>query len=161
MKYHDKYAHKRENSLFNYWDLPKNLNLLDKAKQLRKAGVLSEVIFWTNIKNKSKLGWDIDRQIIIGNYIVDFFIDELGLVFEIDGSSHDDKIDYDIERDKYLESLDLKVVHIADIDVKRNMDAVYRFVVENVNEREAELRGRFHPVIASRCLPSRGELKKE
>ena len=90
-----------------------------------------------------------------------FFIDELGLVLEIDGSSHDYKIDYDIERDKYLESLDLKVVHILDLDVKRNMDAVYRFVLENVTERMDELRRRVHPVIASRCLPSRGELKKE
>ena len=161
MNYQDKYAHKREKSLFDYWALPKNLNLLDKAKQLRKAGVLSEVIFWSSFKDKSKLGWDIDRQIIIGNYIVDFFIDELGLVFEIDGSSHDDKIDYDIERDKYLKSLDLKVVHISDIDVKKNMNAVYRFVVENVNERVDELRGRVHPVIASRCHPSKGELKKE
>ena len=71
-------------------------------KDLRKAGNLSEVIFWQTFKDKQKLGFDIDRQVIIGNYIVDFFIPELGLVFEIDGSSHDDRVEYDAERDSFV-----------------------------------------------------------
>ena len=56
---------------------------------------------------------------IIGNYIVDFFIPELGLVFEIDGSSHDDKLEYDAERDNFMQSLNLEVIRIPDIDVKK------------------------------------------
>ncbi|MBP1163359.1 very-short-patch-repair endonuclease [Chryseobacterium sp. PvR013] len=34
---------------------------------------------------------DFDRQRIIGNYIVDFYVKTLGLIIEIDGSSHDEK----------------------------------------------------------------------
>lgn len=34
---------------------------------------------------------DFDRHPVIGNYIVDFYVKKLGLVVEIDGSSHDDK----------------------------------------------------------------------
>src|SRR3989338_8267136 len=109
-------------SLYPYWEIPKNKLLTDRAKDLRKAGNLSEVIFWQTFKNKKKLGFDIDRQVIIGNYIVDFFIPELGLVFEIDGSSHDNKIEYDSERDSFMQSLNLQVVRISDIDIKNNVN---------------------------------------
>jgi len=75
--------------LFDFYKLPKNKALTSKARELRTAGNLSEVIFWQTFKNKKQLGWDIDRQVIIGNYIVDFFVAELGLVFENYGYSHD------------------------------------------------------------------------
>jgi very-short-patch-repair endonuclease len=122
-------------SLYPYWEIPKNKLLVNRAKELRKAGNLSEVLFWKAFKDKNKLGFDIDRQVIIDNYIADFFIPELGLVFEIDGSSHDDKIYYDKERDMCMQSLGLKVVRILDIDVKRNIEKVYDYVLQAVNER--------------------------
>ena len=108
-------------SLFPFWKLPKNKKLQDRAKKLRKAGNLSEVLFWKAFKDKKKLGWDIDRQVIIGNYIVDFFIAELGLVIEIDGSSHNDKEEYDKERVAYLRGLGLEVINYLDIDIKKNI----------------------------------------
>ena len=64
-------------SLYPYWEIPKNKLLKERAKELRKAGNLSEVIFWQIFKDKKKIGFDIDRQVIIGNYIVDFFKMEL------------------------------------------------------------------------------------
>jgi very-short-patch-repair endonuclease len=69
-------------------------------------------------------GLDFDRQRIIGNYIVDFYCYELALVVEIDGSSHDDKQEYDLARDQYLEALGLKVCHVTDTDVKTNLEGV-------------------------------------
>ncbi|MFA6999635.1 MAG: endonuclease domain-containing protein [Candidatus Paceibacterota bacterium] len=126
-------------SLYPYWEIPKNKLLIQRSKELRKAGNLSEVLFWKAFKNKKKLDFDIDRQVIIGNYITDFFIPELGLVFEIDGSSHNDKGDYDLERDTYMQSLDLKVVRILDIDVKKNIEKVYDYVLQIVDERKKYL----------------------
>ena len=126
-------------SLYPYWEIPKNKLLTDRAKDLRKAGNLSEVLFWQTLKDKKKLGFDIDRQVIIGNYIVDFFIPELGLVFEIDGSSHDDKLEYDAERDAFMKDLNLQVVRIPDIDVKKNISSVYESVLESIAKRKAEL----------------------
>jgi len=126
-------------SLYPYWEIPKNKLLTDRAKDLRKASNLPEVIFWQTFKNKSKLGFDIDRQVIIGNYIVDFFIPELGLVFEIDGSSHDDKLEYDAERDAFMENLKLQVVRIFDIDVKKNLESVYQLVIETIRQRKVVL----------------------
>ena len=127
-------------SLYPYWEIPKNKLLVERAKDLRKAGNLSEVLFWNIFKDKKKLGFDIDRQVIIGNYIVDFFIPELGLVFEIDGSSHDNKIEYDAERDTFMKDLNLQVVRILDIDVKKNISSVYNFVLETVRKRETALK---------------------
>ncbi len=125
----------QKNSLFPFWTLPKNHKLQERAKGLRKQGILSEVVFWKAFKDKKKLGWDIDRQVIIGNFIVDFFIPELGLVFEIDGSSHNDKQEYDQQRDAFLSSLQLKVVRISDKDVLRNIEGVWSFVTESIKDR--------------------------
>ena len=127
-------------SIYPYWEIPKNKLLLERARELRKAGNLSEVLFWQTFKNKNNLGFDIDRQVIIGNYIVDFFIPELGLVFEIDGSSHDDKIEYDAERDAFMKDLNLEVIRIVDIDVKKNISSVYKLVLETINKRKEVLK---------------------
>ncbi|MBK2093353.1 endonuclease domain-containing protein [Francisella philomiragia] len=108
--------------------LPYNRKLKDRAKELRKAGVLSEVLLWQELKKRRFLGLDFDRQKIVGNYIVDFYCDVLQLVIEIDGSSHNDKQEYDSIRDAYLMGLDLRVLHIQDIDVKKNLDGVMRYL---------------------------------
>jgi threonyl-tRNA synthetase len=123
-------------SLFPFWNLPKNKELESNAKELRQAGVLSETIFWQATNNKDILKYDIDRQAIIGNYIVDFFIPELGLVFEIDGESHDFKGEQDMKRENYLKSLNLEVVHFADIDIKKAMDQVGDSVMGSIKKRE-------------------------
>jgi len=123
-------------SLYPYWEIPKNKLLISRAKDLRKAGNLSEVLFWKTFKDKKKLGFDVDRQVIIGNYIVDFFIPELGLIFEIDGSSHDDKIEYDAERDAFMKDLNLQVVRVLDVDIKKNMENIYDFVLQTARKRK-------------------------
>ena len=130
-------------SLYPYWEIPKNKLLTNRAKDLRKAGNLSEVIFWQTFKDKKKLGFDFDRQVIIGNYIIDFFIPELGLVFEIDGSSHNEKEEYDAERDNFMQSLNLQVIRISDTDVKKNMESVYQLVVKIISKRKNKLKLKF------------------
>jgi type I site-specific restriction-modification system R (restriction) subunit/very-short-patch-repair endonuclease len=108
----------------NYFNLPYNPKLKERAKALRQAGNLSEVIFWNRVKNKQFKGYDFDRQKIIGNYIVDFYCTNCRVVVEIDGSSHDDKVEYDANRDAYLESLGLTVIHISVEDIMHRMDTV-------------------------------------
>jgi len=71
--------------------LPYNKNLKDRAKALRYAENLTEVLFWMQVTKRRFHKIDFDRQRIIGNYIIDFYIKKLGLIIEIDGASHDDK----------------------------------------------------------------------
>jgi len=107
-------------------DLPYNPDLKPRASELRKAGNLSEVLFWQQVHKKKFWNLDFDRQRIIGNYIVDFFVKSLSLVIEIDSASHNDKEEYDADRQKFLESFGLKVYRIDDRNVKKNLDAVMK-----------------------------------
>jgi very-short-patch-repair endonuclease len=107
-----------------YMALPFNPKLKQRAKELRQAGMLHEALLWNQLKRKQLQGLDFDRQKIIGNYIVDFFCAELGLVIEADGASHDGREDYDAQRDAYLKGLGLTVIHITVKDILQNMDGV-------------------------------------
>ena len=53
---------------------------------------------------------------------MDFYCPKLGLVIEIDGSSHDNKYEYDKMRDEYLQSLGLTVLHIENSDILHCLD---------------------------------------
>ena len=107
-------------------NFPYNANLKLRARELRKAGVLSEVLFWQVVHQGHFWGIDFDRQRVIGNYVVDFYVKSLSLVVEIDGLSHVGKEEYDRERQSYLESLGLRMFRIEDYRVKSDLDAVMR-----------------------------------
>ena len=107
-----------------YLMLPYNPNLKEKARELRKAGNLSEVLLWNKLKKGQMLGFDFTRQQIIGNYIVDYHCPKLNLVIEIDGESHDFKSEYDEKKNEFLKSLGLEVLHFKDIDVKKSLDNI-------------------------------------
>lgn len=114
--------------------LPRNKELLSRSRSLRKGYVLSEVIFWKQVRNKEFHQIDFDRQKIIGNYIVDFYVKSLGVVVEIDGTSHNDKEEYDEKRQLFLESLDLVVYRISDNRIKNDLGNVMKeledFIIE-------------------------------
>lgn len=112
----------------NYQSLPYNPQLKERAKALRQAGNLSEVLLWNQLKRGQFKGLDFDRQKIIGNYIVDFYCAEKQAVLEVDVSSHDDKAEYDAQRDAFLMGLGLCVIHILDVDVKQNLAGVMDFL---------------------------------
>ncbi len=112
-----------------YMLLPYNPALKERAKRLRRAGNLAEVLLWNQLKRKQFLGLDFDRQKIIGNYIADFYCAEKAVVIEVDGSSHDNKVEYDARRDAFLMGLGLTVIHLRDSDVKKNMAGVMDFLL--------------------------------
>jgi very-short-patch-repair endonuclease len=111
-------------------EIPIRKNFIDKLpydpklkvllKNKRKTGILSEVLFWMLVRARSFHKIDFDKQKIIGNYIVDFYANNLGLVVEIENSKKgDDKI-----KQEFLESLGLKVFKITDLDVKSKLTEV-------------------------------------
>jgi very-short-patch-repair endonuclease len=68
----------------------------------------------------------INRQKIIGNYIVDFYCASAKLVIEIDGSQHYGAkgIEQDNRRDEYLRSLGLTVKRYSNIDINQRFEFV-------------------------------------
>ena len=120
----------------HYKTLPYNPSLKDRAKALRRAGNLSEVLLWNQIKNKNFLNLDFDRQKIIGNYIVDFYCPEKQLILEIDGSSHDNKYFYDAKRQARLEEIGIRFLRFDDMEVKKNVQHVLRVIENYIDEFE-------------------------
>ena len=64
----------------------------------------------------------VNRQKVIGNYIVDFYCSSNKLVIEIDGSQHyeDAGKKVDKERDEYLNKLGIKVLRYSNRDINQN-----------------------------------------
>ena len=108
----------------NIPSLPFNSHLKKLLPEKRKAGILCEVLFWKQVHRGKFHGIDFDRQRIIGNYIVDFYVNTLSLIIEIDGDSHDDKVEYDKIRTNYFIELGLKIFRVGDLEVKQHLDLV-------------------------------------
>ena len=100
--------------------------LLEFAKAMRTNATDAEHLMWQLLRAKRFMNLKFRRQHVIAPYIVDFYCHELGLVIELDGSQHgiEDAIQYDAERTKFLEALDLRVVRYWNHDVLRRTDVV-------------------------------------
>jgi very-short-patch-repair endonuclease len=122
----------KENFVSN---LPYNDSLKSRAKALRKGYNYSEVVFWKQVRNKQFWNIDFDRQRIIGNYIVDFYVKKLGLIVEIDGESHNNKEDYDVKRELFLESLGLVLFKTTNYKVLHDLDNVMKELEQFIVER--------------------------
>ena len=68
----------------------------------------------------------VNRQKVIGHYIVDFYCASAKLVIELDGSQHyeDEDTAADRERDHALNELGITVVRYSNDDVIRNFGGV-------------------------------------
>ena len=100
--------------------------LLEFAKTMRSNATDAENLMWQLLRAKRFMNLKFRRQHVIAPYIVDFYCHELGLVIELDGSQHGTKDgkEYDTERTKFLEALDLKVVRYWNHDVLGRTDVV-------------------------------------
>jgi len=100
--------------------------LLLFAKSMRYTATDAEYLMWQILRAKRFMNLKFRRQHVIKPYIVDFYCHEIGLVIELDGSQHgmEDAIEYDAERTKFLEALDLTVVRYWNPDVLGRMDVV-------------------------------------
>ncbi len=109
--------------------IPYNPSLRVFAKELRKNSTLGEILLWKEISRR-KLGVQFHRQVPIHKYIIDFYCHEINLAIEVDGNSHDttNQKEKDLIRDYNLEQLGITVIRIDDLDVRRNLDSVIRFL---------------------------------
>ena len=107
------------------------------GRSLRSAGNLAEALLWRELKAK-KLGVQFLRQRPILDYVVDFYCEKLRFAIEIDGISHDSKIEKDIIRQRALESEGIRVLRFLDSDVRRNMEGVVQAIQEKIKSSASE-----------------------
>lgn len=104
-----------------------------RARELRKHQTFAEKLLWHLLRKKS-LGCKFRRQHCIGNYVVDFYCSEFGLVIEVDGDVHDldDVKEYDSIRQKYLETSGYKVIRFQNEEVINETDRTLKAIEEVV-----------------------------
>lgn len=102
-------------------------NLKQNARFLRKNMTNQERKIWSILKNRNFYGFRFLRQFQIGNYIVDFVCRSKKIIIEIDGGqhNHEDDIEYDKNRTKYMNLLGYKVIRFWNNDIDKNIEGVY------------------------------------
>ena len=77
-----------------------NHKLKEFARELRSTSVSkAEKRIWKSLLSREQLNERFLRQRPVNNFFVDFFCPKLGLIIEIDGSSHLNKGEYDFFRE--------------------------------------------------------------
>lgn len=112
---------------------------LDLKRRLRSDMTGPEKRLWSRLRSRQLQGSKFRRQHGIGPYIVDFYCPEQSLVIEIDGDSHADaeQIQKDQRRDRYLQSIGLRVVRYTNDYIMKNLDGVLEDLQKRVSSGSA------------------------
>ena len=83
----------------------------------------------------------VNRQKVIGQYIVDFYCAAARLVIELDGSQHYDTagIEADRARDEALSALGLRVLRYVNTDVTCRYDEVCADILRHIDDRRTKM----------------------
>lgn len=110
-----------------------NPKLTSNAKTLRKSMTKEERRLWYDFFKGQP--FTVNRQKVIGTYIVDFYCAEAGLVVELDGSQHYEANgrQSDELRDAFLRSCGLQVLRYSNYDVNCNFEGVCTDILEHLN----------------------------
>ena len=108
---------------------------LQRAKELRQDMTPAEKILWQELRG-NKLGVHFRRQQVIAGFIVDFYCHRADLVIELDGGVHEgsEQKASDIERDKVLGEMGLRVFRFKNEDVIGNLQRVLEKIRELISE---------------------------
>jgi very-short-patch-repair endonuclease len=103
----------------------------ERTKELRHNMTLSEQNLWSKIRDSRLGGFHFRRQQIIEPYIADFYCHEANLVIEVDGDVHNEQKEYDLERDQYLHSIGISVLHFSNESVLTHINAVIAEILKH------------------------------
>ena len=109
-----------------------NKKLVTNSKHLRKNMTPEENHLWYDFLKK--LPTTVNRQKIIGNYILDFYIAKYRIAIEIDGSQHysaENKAN-DAERDAFLKKYGITILRYKNQDINKNFNGVIVDIMKNI-----------------------------
>lgn len=98
--------------------------LKKRSRMLRKNMTIAEKKLWAHLRSKKFGAIRFRRQVILGNYIVDFISFDPKIIIEVDGSQHIDQAAYDQARTEYLRSFGYKVLRFWNNEVLNNIEMV-------------------------------------
>jgi very-short-patch-repair endonuclease len=97
---------------------------LHRAREMRRDDMDAEACMWNALRARRLGGWKWKRQAAFGPFILDFLCRESGLLVEVDGSQHADRLTYDQRRTNYLQRSGLRVLRFWNSDVLTNREGV-------------------------------------
>ena len=102
------------------------------AKNMRSNMTDEERKLWEILRAHRFYGYKFKRQVLIGNYIVDFLCPEKNLIIEIDGGQHNETINLanDKKRSKYLNSKGYKIIRFWNTEIQKNIESVCMVIKE-------------------------------
>jgi len=103
---------------------------INRAKAMRKAMSLPEVLLWRQLRGQGVGGLRFRRQRPLGPYILDFYCAETRLAVEVDGQSHEFEAQaaHDLRRDQWLAQNGVRVLRLPAVLVLKDMDATLRTI---------------------------------
>ena len=115
--------------------IPKDNSQLENARRLRREMTPHERKLWFLFLRKYPV--KIDKQRIIGKFIVDFYCASAKLVIEVDGSQHYEPqgMAYDIERSAFLSALGLEVLRFSNREIDRDFRGVCEQIDMTIQKR--------------------------
>lgn len=118
-----------------------NKDLKPFARKLRNNSTLGEIILWSKVLRAKRMrNYQFNRQFSMKfddlNIIVDFICRKLKLVIEVDGDSHNFKLEKDKIRDEKLNKFGYTVLRIDDSAVKLDIDNVKSQIEQAICELE-------------------------
>ena len=118
--------------------VPKRYELTKRSRRLRRNMTRQEKHIWYDYLRK--LPFTINRQMVIGSYIVDFYCAKAGIVIEIDDIQHYWKKQYlyDKKRTEKLESYGLQVIQFTNKEIDTKFESICIFMDKIFNEHIKE-----------------------
>jgi len=117
-----------------------NKNLKQYARELRTESVSkAEKYIWKVLLSRKQMGFLVKRQRPILNFIVDFFIPDLGIIIEIDGISHLNKGSYDFYRQEKLQDLGFEIIRFSEGEVLTNISEIENQLIHIIQCRKETL----------------------
>jgi very-short-patch-repair endonuclease len=98
------------------------------VRKLRREQTAFESTLWKFLKAHQLDGLHFRRQHPIGPYIADFACIKARLIVELDGNSHDERIDTDANRDTDLEAMGWRVLRFPNVYLRDNPDALWQMI---------------------------------
>ena len=109
--------------------------LKDSRKELRNNCTKAEAKLWKYLRKSRLEDYKFRRQQSIDSYIIDFYCPEKNLAIELDGQYHlnPKQKEYDIERTKILDQLNIQVIRFKNEDVLNNIEQVLCEIEKHLN----------------------------
>ncbi len=109
-----------------------NRKLTGVSKTLRKNMTKQERHLWYDFLKD--LPVTVNRQKVIGKYIVDFYCASAKIAIELDGSGHYSEAGEkkDKERDLFLSKQGIKVLRYSNTDVNENFESVCEHILNSL-----------------------------